>query len=62
MGAGGAAGMGVGGRLVMAVTFLEVDYVSVCQLVHIVGQELQAEHSFPCERTQSRVKFLEKVL
>ena len=40
----------------MAIAILEVDYVSICQLAPVIGRELQTEHSFPYDRTESRVK------
>ena len=34
----------------------------LCQLAHVIEQKLQVEHNFPFDRTESRVKFLEKVV
>ena len=36
--------------------------LALCQLGHVIGQEFQAENSFPYDHTESRVTFLEKVV
>ena len=35
---------------VMAVAFLEIGYVSTCQLAHVIGLEIQAEHDLSCRQ------------
>ena len=46
----------------MAIAILQVGYASICQLAHVNEYELQAALGFPCYRTESRDKFLEKLV
>ena len=44
----------------MAVTFLEFVHVTICQLAHVIRQELQYEQNFPYDHIEYHVKFTEK--